>query len=400
MRLALSVPTIEVGGFSFAGVRCGIKRRGADLALIACSPPATVAGAFTTNRVQAAPVKLARRRVAAGRAAAVLVSAGNANACTGKAGLRLAAETAALAARLLGVPAMQVIPCATGKIGVLPPRKPLLAGVRRAVARLSPRGLPAVARAICTTDAFPKVVARRSRVGRGEVGVVAVGKGAGMIAPQLATLLVFVLTDAAVEPAAARAVLRRALARSLNALSVDGDTSTNDTVLLLASGAAGGEALGRRAADLRRFEATVGEVLGEMARLVALDGEGATRAVTIEVRGARSAADARKVARTVARSPLCRAAFHGADPNWGRLACAAGYAGAQVMPEKLEVRVGDVVVAKGGVEVGGAATRAARRMRSREVEVTLDLHLGRGRARILTTDLSPAYVRFNSAYST
>jgi glutamate N-acetyltransferase/amino-acid N-acetyltransferase len=377
-----------------------LKQRGRDLALIVADAPAVVAGLFTTNRAPAAPVQIARRRVAAGRIAAVLVHAGNANACTGRDGLRTAETACALAARLLGVAPEAVVPCATGRIGVPVPRGPLFGGIETAAAALRADGFGDAAEAITTTDAFPKTAVRRVRVGGRPVTVAALGKGAGMIAPDMATLLVFVVTDARLSPALARRVLREATAPTLNAITVDGDTSTNDTVLLLAGGAAGNAPVAAGSRDAARLTRAVTEVLAEVARLVVLDGEGSTRAVTVRVRGARSNAEAARVARAVAESTLCKAAFHGGDPNWGRFVCAAGTAGVAFDQDRVDVTIDGVPVSRRGRPLAGALGRARARMRRREFEVALHLHRGAGEARLLAADLSVAYVRFNAAYTT
>ena len=400
MRLRRRADRVRVPGFRFAGVRAGFKARGPDVALIVADAPATVAGMFTTNRVIAAPVAIARRRVRGGRARAVLVHAGNANACTGADGLRTAEAATGLAARLLGVPAMSVLPCATGRIGVPVPRARLLAGVGLAVRGLDRGGFAAAARAITTTDAFPKTAVRRLRLGGRPVTVAALAKGAGMVAPRMATLLVFVLTDARLGVAAARRALVEGVAGTLNAISVDGDMSTNDTVLLLAGGAAGNGTLVPGSRAHARFTRALAEVLGEIARLVVLDGEGSTRLIGVTVRGARTAAEAARVARAVATSTLCKAAFHGGDPNWGRFVCAAGTAGVGFDAARVDVTIGGIAVSRRGRPVAGALGRAARRMRRRAVEIVLDLRVGRGSARILTSDLSPQYLHFNAAYTT
>jgi glutamate N-acetyltransferase/amino-acid N-acetyltransferase len=279
------------------------------------------------------------------------------------------------------------------------PRATLLAGVRASVAALDADAFPAAAEAITTTDAFPKTAVRRVRVGGRPVTVAALGKGAGMIAPDMATLLVFVVTDAALTSGVARRALRRAVDRTFNAITVDGDTSTNDTVMLLASGAAGNPRIaGGR--DAARFAEAVAAVLDELAFLVVLDGEGATRVVNVVVRGARTDRDALRAARAIGESTLCKAAFHGGDPNWGRFVCAAGTAGVALDPDRVDVTIGGVACARGGRPRPAALPRAAARMRRREFRIELDLHLGRGRGRVWASDLSPAYVHFNAAYTT
>jgi len=400
VKLARRAHRVRIAGFRFAGVRCGLKTRGPDVALVVAEPPAVAAGVFTTCRAPAAPVQLARRRLLGGRLSAVLVHAGNANACTGREGLRTASVATALVGRLLGVPDDEVAPCATGRIGVQVPRARLLRGVRVAAAALRPDGFPAAAQAITTTDAFPKTAVRRLRLGGRRVTVAAFGKGAGMIAPRMATLLVFVVTDASVSRGAARRSLTAAVEGTLNAISVDGDTSTNDTVLLLASGAAGNPRVAAGSGAHLRLTRAVTEVLEEIARLVVLDGEGTTRLVEILVRGARSATDARRVARAIGDSMLCKTAFHGGDPNWGRFVMAAGNAGVPIDQERVDVTIGGVAVARRGRPLPGALGKARARMRRREVRIVLDLHLGRGEGRIVAADLSLAYVRFNAEYTT
>ncbi|TMA81957.1 MAG: hypothetical protein E6J77_16250, partial [Deltaproteobacteria bacterium] len=380
VKLARRAHRVRVAGFRFAGVRCGLKQRGPDVALIVAEPPAVAAGVFTTCRAPAAPVQLARRRLVGGRLSAVLVHAGNANACTGREGLRTASVATALVGRLLGVPDDEVAPCATGRIGVQVPRARLLR--------------------VTTTDAFPKTAVRRLRLGGRRVTVAAFAKGAGMIAPRMATLLVFVMTDASVSRGAARRSLTAAVEGTLNAISVDGDTSTNDTVLLLASGAADNPRVAAGSGAHLRLTRAVTEVLEEIARLVVLDGEGTTCLIEILVRGARSATDARRVARAIGESMLCKTAFHGGDPNWGRFVMAAGNAGVPIDQERVDVTIGGVPVARRGRPLPGALGKARARMRQREVQIILDLHLGRGEGRIVAADLSPAYVRFNAEYTT
>jgi glutamate N-acetyltransferase/amino-acid N-acetyltransferase len=279
------------------------------------------------------------------------------------------------------------------------PRARLLAGVRSACQTLSPGGFWDAASAITTTDAYPKAGLRRVEVGGRRLTVAAMAKGAGMIAPDMATLLVFVLTDAAIGSGPLRAALRVALTRSFNAITVDGDMSTNDTVIALANGVAGNPPLRARTPAHGRFTEVLVGLLDDLARLVVLDGEGATRCVEIVVRGARHDRDAERIARTIATSTLTRAAFHGGDPNWGRILCAAGYAGVPLDPDRLRLWIAGVEVVRGGVGCGGERG-AARGMRRREFPVVLDLGLGSGAARMLASDLTPAYVRFNSAYST
>ena len=400
MRVHVRRVPILVPGFAFAGVASGMKASGRrDVALLASDSPAVVAAAFTQNRVVAAPVTVAREHARRGRARAVLVNSGIANACTGWRGLATVKAACAEAGRLLGVDPCAVLPCGTGKIGVQVPRVRFLAGIGAACRALSPGSFWAAAEAITTTDAFPKAGVRRLDLGGRRVTLAAMAKGAGMIAPDMATLLVFALTDARIAAGPLRSALDSALAGSFNAITVDGDTSTNDTMIALANGAANNVPPKAGSPAHRHFTASLTDLLADLARLVVLDGEGATRCVEIVVRGARSARDAARVARTIGNSTLTKAAFYGGDPNWGRVLCAAGYAGVPMDSARCRVWIGRVPVVRGGVGCGNEIA-AARAMRSREFRVTLDLGLGRGSARLLTADLSPAYVRFNSAYST
>jgi glutamate N-acetyltransferase/amino-acid N-acetyltransferase len=401
MKLPVRERPLRVPGFRFAGVATGIKpSRRPDLALIHSERPATIAGVFTVNRVKAAPVVIASRHVRNGRARAILINSGNANACTGVAGTRVAVASCRYAGAALGVSRYDVIPCSTGKIGVLLPERPLLRGIDAAVAALAEDGLWRAARAMMTTDAFPKVADRTVRLGGRDVTIGGIAKGAGMIAPDLATLIVCVVTDAAVAAPQLRRALADGVAESFNAITVDGDTSTNDTVLLMANGAAGNRPLGR--GDTARFAAAVADVMARLAEMVVTDGEGATRVARITVAGARSDADARRIARAIAESQLVKTALYGADPNWGRIVCAAGYAGPALRPERISVTIDDVPVLRRGEPASPAVVRrAAARMLRPAVAIRVDVGTGRaGTATITTSDLSVAYVRFNSAYST
>ena len=393
---------IRVPGFRFAGVACGIKESGRpDVALIVADRPVVAAGVFTTNRVAAAPVQLGRERLRGGRLQAVVVNSGNANAYTGTAGLRAARAMTAQVAKGLGIDERLVVPSSTGRIGVQLPMPKLRRGIAAALAGLSADGFQAALDGIMTTDAFPKFGARMLRLDGRPVTVGVLAKGAGMIAPNMATLLVYVLTDANLSRAAASQVLRRALPRSFNAIVVDGDMSTNDTLLLLASGAAGNRQLTPSARAFGGFAAGVGELLREVARMVVKDGEGATRLIDVVVRGGRTDTDAARVADAIARSPLCKTAFFGGDPYAGRVVCAAGYSGARFDPARIDIFLDDVQIVRRGVEVVRQVERRAGRVAARpEFTLTIDLRAGRGRAERMVSDLTVDYVRFNSDYRT
>lgn len=402
MKIKVTKSPIVIPGFRFAGVACGLKPSGKrDLSLLVSDTPATAVAAFTTNQVTAAPVIVGQEHVRAGRLQAVVVNSGNANASTAQPGLRLARDTCRVVGRALGIDARLVLPSSTGVIGVLPSWKHMQAGIRQAVADLSSRGFWNTVAGIMTTDAFPKAAARQLGLGGRTVTIAGMAKGAGMINPNMATMLCYVCTDAAVEHATLQRVLDETLADSFNAISVDGDTSTNDTLALLANGHAGNRPLVPRGSGYAAFRDAVGELLRTLSRQCVKDGEGATKVVDIYVRGARTAADAEKVARSIAHSPLVKTAFFGGDPNWGRIACAVGYAGAQLDQNRLAISVGDVPIGKNGMSTGARnEQRAACVMQQDEFSIDVHLHAGRGQAHMVTSDLSTGYVRFNSAYTT
>ncbi len=402
MRVKVEKRPIVVPGFRFAGVACGIKPSGKkDVGLIVSEVPATAVAAFTTNKSTAAPVLVGRERIKKGCLQAVVVNSGIANVATGQAGVRLARDTCTLVGRTLGISEQLVLPSSTGKIGVLPPWDKLQAGVLAACPALSPDGFWHAVAGIMTTDAFPKAAIRQVIIGGKSVTIAGMAKGAGMINPNLATMLCYVLTDARVALTALRRVLDHTLADSFNAISVDGDTSTSDTVVLLANGTAGNREVGTAGTDFKTFQTAVGEVLRELSRLVVKDGEGATRVVDIFVHGAKNPGEAEKIARAVAYSPLVKTAFFGGDPNWGRIVCAVGYAGAAVDLDKLDITIGEVPIGRNGISTGAKSEKqAADVMQQPEFSLTIDLHLGRGTAHVVTSDLSTGYVRFNSAYST
>ena len=395
--------TLEPGvvkGFRFAGVAAGLRKEPGrkDLGVIVTDRPVAAAGVFTTNRVKAAPVVVAQERIRRGRLQAVAANSGSANCFTGKAGVKLARDSCTALAAGIGCAPELVAPCSTGVIGHLYDLEKYRGGIRDAVAALSPEGLEDFARAIMTTDTHPKIASARLRLGGAEVTVAGCAKGAGMIEPKMATMLAFIVTDAAVGTPALKRTLKRALPESFNAITVDGDMSTNDTLLLLASGAAGARAL--RGRDRAAFEEAVAAVAGALARELVRDGEGATKLVTIEVRGARSAGDADRIARQIANSPLVKTAFFGCDPNFGRIVMAAGKAGVPLDLERLEVRMAGIRIASHGALHTDALAAAAARMKDPEFGVTIDLKLGKARASIMTCDFSFDYVKINAEYTT
>jgi glutamate N-acetyltransferase/amino-acid N-acetyltransferase len=383
-------------GFRAAGVACGLKPSGRpDLGLLVSEVPAVAAGAFTTNRVQAAPIVVTRRALRAGRARAIVANAGNANACTGRRGIEDARAMAAEAAAAAGIPPGEVLVASTGVIGVPLDLERVRAGIRAAAAALSPEGAGELARAIMTTDTRPKLL-RAELPGGALVGI---AKGAGMIAPEMATMLCFLATDLPVERGALSRALRAAVEATFNLVSVDGCRSTNDCVLALANGAAGGAPLGDGHPDLPAFEAALLETCRALARQIVEDGEGATRVVAIAVRGAATRREAREAARRVADSVLVRCALHGADPNWGRVLAALGTARIPFDPARVDVWVGGEKLAEGGAPGPGDPARARAALAGREAEVVVDLHRGDAEVTVLTTDLSAEYVRINAEYT-
>jgi glutamate N-acetyltransferase/amino-acid N-acetyltransferase len=389
-----------VPGFRFAGVAAGLRtepgRR--DLGIIVADQPATAAGVFTTNLVKAAPVLVAQDHLRGGRLRGVAVNSGSANCFTGKAGLKLARDSAASLADAIECDSNLIAPCSTGVIGHLYDLEKYRAGISEAVAALDNKGLADFAAAIITTDTRPKIASTEIKLGATTITVSGCAKGAGMIQPKMATMLAFLVTDAAVPPAHLRTVLRSVLPASFNAVTVDGDMSTNDTLLLLASGAAGNRRFNGR--ELLRFEEAVGGVAETLARELVRDGEGATKLVTIEVRGARNDSEADRVAREIANSPLVKTAFFGCDPNFGRIAMAAGKAGVPIDTARLEVTLGGIKIASRGALNVSALPAAAEKMKQAEFGLVLNLKLGKASARVTTCDLSFDYVKINAEYTT
>jgi glutamate N-acetyltransferase/amino-acid N-acetyltransferase len=393
---------VRVPGFRAAGVHAGIKSRGLDLALIASDVPASVAGVFTTSTVVGAPVELCRARVARGRARAVVVNSGCSNVAMGARGRRDARGMAAEAGRALAVAPRDVFVASTGVIGEPLPMPRVRRGIRRAAGALAPAGLSRAARAIMTTDTFPKLASATARIDGRDVTVAGIAKGSGMIEPDLATMLSFLLTDAAASPGFLRRALRDAADASYNRLTIDGEGSTSDTVLLLANGAAGNTPLrSARSRDAAAFGEALHAVATALARDLARDGEGATKLIDVQVTGARTAAQAERAARRIANSVLVKTAVFGGDPNWGRILQTLGAARTELALDRAEVRLCGVTVFGHGAASGPAARRrAARRLRAPEVEIAVDLGRGRQRARVWTCDLTYDYVKINAEYTT
>ena len=389
-------------GFKFAAVEAAVKKPGRlDFALIWSETPAAAAAVFTTNKVVAAPVILSQERIASGQCQALVVNSGNANACTGEQGMAAARETTLLVAQGLGIAEELVQVCSTGVIGQQLPMDRLAAAVPGLVAGVGQKSLDDLAAAIMTTDTFPKTSSRTGTVNGVPYIISGTAKGAGMIMPNMATMLAFIMTDAAVDPSWLRQSFGRAVDCSFNAITVDGDTSTNDTALIMANGAAGTGLLQEGSTGATEFALLLNEVLLDLAKAIVKDGEGATKFVTVTVKGAASDADAKRAAMAVGNSCLVKTAFFGQDANWGRIFAAVGYSGAAVDQSKTELFFDAVQMVKGGLFTGGdAETRGSAVLRQPEFTVTVDLHLGEGVSTIYTSDLSYDYVKINADYRT
>ena len=391
-------------GFRAAAAAAGIKYEGRnDVALIVADAPCAAAAVFTTNKVAAAPVVYDRSVIEGGRIQAILANSGCANACTGEGGLADARLSALVTAGELGIDPHHVLVASTGVIGRRLPVDRLLAGMRSAAKSLgsSRAHALAAAKAVMTTDTRPKEACATATVGGRRIVVGGMSKGSGMIEPNMATMLGFVTTDAAVSPRMLKRALQLAVARSFNRLVVDGDESTNDSVFLLASGKAGNREINAPGKDFDAFVEALSRVAVSLARQMAIDGEGATKFVTVRVKGARSEKDAERAARAIAKSPLAKTSWFGKDPNWGRVLAAAGYSGAEVDDMAAEVSYDSVwAFRRGEVADERQLAKLKKVMEKREFTVTVDLHLGDAEGEIYTCDLSLDYVHINADYTT
>jgi glutamate N-acetyltransferase / amino-acid N-acetyltransferase len=389
-------------GFRAAGLHCGIKKPGLlDLALVVSERSGPIAGVFTTNQVVAAPVTLDRQHLRRGVGRAILINSGNANACTGRQGMAAAHKTASLVARTLGSPLHEVFIGSTGVIGRALPVDRIVKALPGLFSRLSRRGGAAAARAILTTDLQPKSVVRHARIGGKTITIGGMAKGSGMIHPDMATMLGYLTTDASITRTALQRALAQAVDVSFNCISVDGDTSTNDTVLCLANGMAGNRQIKEGTPAFRRFVALLTEACEPLALAICRDGEGVTKVVKIEVTGARTRAQARTVARTIGTSNLVKTALFGEDANWGRVMAALGRAGVPLNPSKVGLTFGGVPMVRHGVGLGlGAERRIAKVFKRKEFTITVGLNAGNHGAHLWTTDLSYDYVRINASYRT
>ncbi len=390
-----------VAGFRAAGLHCGIKKNGlVDLALLVADRPCAAAAVFTRNRFPAPPLQVTRRHLRGGVAQAVIINSGNANAFTGAEGLKDAEAMVGAVAEKLGLPTRQVLVASTGVIGVPLQIDRITTAMPALVARLSPDRGHEAAEAIRTTDTFTKEVAVSGRVGRAEVKIGGMAKGSGMIHPNMATMLAFLTTDALIPPPLLRLALQTAVDGTFNAITVDGETSTNDMLVCLANGQ-GAAKIQAAGSAFQQFVALLTDACLALAKMVVTDGEGATKRIEIVVTGAKDDRSARRVAMAVAKSPLVKTAFFGEDANWGRIVAAIGNAGTPVDPNKIDLTFGAVALVRRGAYLGPAAEAAASRyLKEKDLRLTIGLSTGRGRATIWTCDLSDAYVKINAAYRT
>ncbi|MCO6417195.1 bifunctional glutamate N-acetyltransferase/amino-acid acetyltransferase ArgJ [Siccirubricoccus sp. KC 17139] len=400
--LAVPMPEMPaIAGVSLGVIEAGIRYKGrADLTMMVFAPGTTAAGVFTKSLCPGAPVDWCRAALKGGKARALVVNAGNANVFTGKAGREAVAASAEAAAQLVGCKPREVFLASTGVIGETLPHEKLTAALPALHAALTPERWAEAARGIMTTDTFPKAAVRQAQIGGTTVTIAGIAKGSGMIAPDMATMLSFVATDAKIPAAALQALLNKGVAKSFNCITVDSDTSTSDTLMLFATGQAKHPRVPAEGGPiLRDFARALEELLLDLALQVAKDGEGAQKLIEINVTGAKTARSAHKIAMAVANSPLVKTAIAGEDANWGRIVMAVGKAGEPADRDLISIAVGGTWMARdGGVVPGYDETPVVQHMKGREVEITIDLGLGKGKARVWTCDLTHGYIDINGSY--
>src|SRR4030042_1048842 len=387
-------------GFLFSTVEAAIKKPGRkDLALIYSEVEAGIAGTFTTNKVKAAPVKLDIKKIRSGKGQAIVINSGNANACTGKKGMKDAADMVSLVAERLNIKPSLVYVCSTGVIGAPMPIERIRPKISELADNLGRATIEDVAEAIMTTDRFPKIVKKKVKMGNKVGSIAGICKGAGMIWPDMATMLCFIVTDVAIKQKTLHKVLNDAVKKSFNRITIDGDRSTNDTALIIANGMLGNPQITEKSGTYPAFKKVLHEVTFELSKLIVKDGEGATKFIEIEVKGARNEADAEKAAFAVANSNLVKTAIYGNDANWGRIMAALGYSGVAIKEEKIDIYFGKLRIADKGLTTG-KDKEAGEVLRGKDIKIIIDLHLGRSSAKVLTCDLTEEYIRVNAAYRT
>jgi len=396
----LDTKNLSVPGFKAWGIHSGIKKTGKkDLAIIFSDREAAITGVFTKNRVKAACVLLDSAKMKSGKGQAIIANSGCANACTGKRGLADARATAEIAAQKLGIKPEAVYVSSTGVIGEFLPMAKVEVGISTAAGLLTATGWEQAAEAIMTTDLYPKFSVVQEEIGGKTVTIAGIAKGSGMIHPNMATMLCFIVTDANISAPMLKKSLLLSTERSFNAITVDGDMSTNDMILCMANGAAGNKRPGLGGKDSKKFQACLDTVARALAKQVVKDGEGATKFVEIEVRNAKNPVEAKKAAMTVAKSSLVKTALFGEDANWGRIMAALGYSGVDMDEARTDIYIGENKLVEKGLGQGKQADRdAALALKQREVKIVIDLHKGKGSATVWTCDLSGEYVKINAAY--
>jgi glutamate N-acetyltransferase/amino-acid N-acetyltransferase len=388
-------------GFLFSVGEAAIKKPGRkDIALIYSKAEANIAGAFTTNMAKAAPVKLNIKKITSGRGQAIIVNSGNANACTGRKGMKDADETALLTAKNLKINPSLVYVCSTGVIGTPLPMEKIKAAIPILIANLGRHSLRDAASAIMTTDTFPKVMAKKIKIKNRTGTMTGICKGAGMIAPNMATMLCFILTDIAVEKRTLSKALKDSVRRSFNRITIDGDMSTNDTALIMANGMLGNSEIKEDSASYKIFKNALDEITYGLSRLIVKDGEGATKLITIEVNGAADEKEAEKAAFSVANSNLVKTAVYGNDSNWGRIMAALGYSGIKFNDEEGSIHLGNIKVVNKGTGTGKDNNANNYLKNNSEVSILINLNKGTASARVLTCDLTEKYIRVNAEYRT
>ncbi|MFQ5672779.1 MAG: bifunctional glutamate N-acetyltransferase/amino-acid acetyltransferase ArgJ [Nitrospinales bacterium] len=392
----------SVPGFKASGIACGIKPEGqTDLALVVSESPAVAAGVFTQNKIQSPSVKVTRSNLAKARTVkAVLVNSGNANACTGPQGLEDCRVITRCLGKELGVPSQEILVASTGIIGVPLPREKIIGALPQLVRRLSMNGLRRAALAIRTTDLTTKTARVEYGRGRQKIVVGGIAKGSGMIHPNMATMLAFIQSNAAIDSGALRIALKQAVDGSFNRITVDGDCSTNDSVICLAGGRTANPRVGENSKGFHAFADALNEVCRILARKIVEDGEGATKFITVRVEGAKSTRAARKVAFSVATSNLVKTAVFGEDPNWGRIICAVGNAGVPLRPDRVDISLGSIPLVRNGAPVPETSPERIKKiMRKKTILIRIGLNSGREHAEVYSCDLSYDYVRINAEYA-
>ncbi len=389
-----------IPGFKFSGISAGIKKsKRRDIALIFSETEAATAGLFTTNKVKAAPVNLDIVRITSGKGVAIIINSGNANACTGERGRKNAIEMVETTAGELGISPELVYVASTGIIGQPLPMQKLRKAIPNAVKKLSYGSIKDAAAAIMTTDTFPKIFSKQINIGAKTGTIAGIAKGAGMIYPDMATMLSFIVTDISIEPQALKLALREAARRSFNSLTVDGDMSTNDTVIMMANGMLKNSVITKYSPLFNKVKHALTEVTYNLSKMIAMDGEGATKLIEVIVKGAKTEANAEKVAKAVANSILVKTAIYGKDANWGRIMAAIGYSGVDIHEDKINIYLNNLKLVNKGI--GTNKDMAAKNIFSeREITITIDLGLGSKEAKVLTCDLTEEYIKINASYRT